>query len=268
MAGPLAGLTFLNTREAGAAPALTGLLEAAGGAVIERPTIAFVPPADWGPFDRALDALVAGQWVIFSSATAVRFTLMRLEALGRGPQALAGARLAAVGPATAEALRAAGLAPALVPERFQAEHLLAALGPHLQQGERVWQPRAEHARPVLERGLAEAGVDLVVTPVYRSVVPSGGLGPALDALRAGRIDWLVFTSGSTARHLLEMVPAADRQAVFRPQVACLGRAAAAAAEDAGFRVAVVPERQDLEGLVATIAAHVAAGGLARGEREG
>jgi uroporphyrinogen-III synthase len=77
-ARPLHGLTFLNTRAASAAAALTEPLQRLGARVIESPTIAFAPPADWSAFDRAAARLQADQWVIFTSATAVRFALGRL----------------------------------------------------------------------------------------------------------------------------------------------------------------------------------------------
>jgi uroporphyrinogen III methyltransferase/synthase len=271
-AHPLQGLTFLNTRDAASAPALTRALERLGGRVIERPTIAFGPPGDWADFDRAAADLRDGQWAIFTSATAVRFTLARLaeipptlpsplEGEGRaGPELaegvggrLAACRLAAVGPGTASALARRGLNPALVPERFQGEGLLEALRPKLQAGEPVWHPRAEAAREVLDEGLRAAGAALTVSPCYRTMVPAEGLGPVPDLLRARQIDWLCFTSASTVRNFFALLkPELHDAARQGPRVACLGAITAEAARDRGLRVDALPERQDLAGLVQAI----------------
>ncbi len=102
--GPLSGLTFLNTREAAAAPELTTLLRVQGATVVERPMLAFAPPESWAPFDAQLKRLRPGDWVAFTSATAVRFAVERMNARGGGTVALEGARLAAVGAGTAAAL--------------------------------------------------------------------------------------------------------------------------------------------------------------------
>ncbi|MCZ6749173.1 MAG: uroporphyrinogen-III synthase [SAR324 cluster bacterium] len=271
-ARPLLGLTFFNTREASAAPALTAVLEGLGATVIPCPTLAFVPPQSWTPFDRETERLQPGQWIVFTSATAVSFVAERLEALGRsGPApggalggvlagALAGANIAAVGPATAEALERHGWPCALMPERYLAEGLLEALLPKLKRGDRVWQPRAEDARPVLEAGLAAAGIELAVTPVYRTAAPQALPDPALEALRRGTVDWIVFTSGSTAGNFVKLLPAdIPPQAGGRPRIACLGEVTAASAREQGLTVAVVPERQELEGLAEAIAEAVRGG---------
>jgi uroporphyrinogen-III synthase len=260
----LRGLTFLNPREASDAAPLTEALSAHGATVIERPMIAFVPPASWEEFDRRLAALSAQDWIAFTSATAVRFTLRRLHMLRRTADDLGVARIAAVGSGTAAAVEAAELAVAVTPEKtYQGEGLLSALRERLQPGDRVWLPRAEEGRDTLADGLRAQGVEVTVTAVYRTVAPADGLGPALDALEAGRMDWLIFTSPSTAVNFFRMLPDELRPAVVRgdpehppPKVACLGSVSAWAARELGFRVHVVPQRQDLPGLVEAIVAMV------------
>jgi uroporphyrinogen-III synthase len=261
---PLRGLTFFNPREAGDAPALTEALRVHGAAVIERPMIQFVPPASWATFDQRLAALSAQDWIAFTSATAVRFSLRRLQMLKRPPAALAVARLAAVGKGTAAALQKAQLAVAVTPEAtYQGEGLLAAMKPQLQPGDRVWLPRAEEGRDTLADGLRALGVDVTLTPVYRTEAPTNGLGPVSDALHAGTLDWLIFTSPSTAVNFFKMLPDDLRPAVVRgdlqnppPRVACLGAVTAWAVRELGFRVHVVPQQQDVPGLVEAIVAMV------------
>lgn len=255
---PLQGLTFLNTRDARNAPALTRRLHALGAQVVECPTIELAPPASWAPFDARLASLEAEDWVLFTSANAVRAACERLAALGREPAALERAHLAAIGRGTAAALERVGLTPALIPATAQQEGLLEALRGVLRPGQRVWLPRAEEARAVLEDGLRAAGHEVTVTPVYRTIAPVAGLGPARDALLNGRIQWMLFTSSSTVRHFAALLDEALRDALAPrwPQVGCIGAVTAQAARDEGLPVTVVPARQDLEGLLAAVVAQV------------
>jgi uroporphyrinogen-III synthase len=254
---PLDGLVFLNLRAAEDAAALTRALEALGATVVERPVIAFVPPLTWAAFDARLARLAPGDWIAFTSATAVRCTLRRLGEQGRGPAALAAARIAAIGLGTARALADAGLPVKVTPpEQFQAEGLRDALLQTLLPGEEVWLPRAEQGREALAQDLERAGHAVRVTPVYRTVAAEGGLGPAAELLERGGIDWIVFTSSSTVTHFLALLPPRGKNWLERPKIACLGRVTARTAEAQGLTVAVVPARQDLAGLVDAVVAAV------------
>ena len=85
------------------------------------------PISDPGPLDAAIDRLASYDWLVFTSANGVRFFLERLTARGRDLRALGHLKLAAIGPATAEALAAFHLNADLVPETFRSEALAAAL---------------------------------------------------------------------------------------------------------------------------------------------
>ncbi|MCZ6841608.1 MAG: uroporphyrinogen-III synthase [SAR324 cluster bacterium] len=259
---PLAGLTFLNTREASAAAELTQRLTRLGARVLEAPMLAFAPPPSWQPFDSRLAALESGDWVAFTSANAVRCSLERLRELGKPPSLLARGHIAAVGPGTAAALQERQLPVALLPHQFQGEGLLAALLERLEPAGRVWLPRAEQAREVLAEGLRQAGMKVAVTPVYRTVPPPGGLGETLDALTGGALDWIVFTSTSTVRNFFGQLPEQARAGLEGrwPRIACLGAVTAEAASGEGLQVAVTPQVQDLDGLVAAIVTYLQGSG--------
>lgn len=255
---PLEGLCLLNTREAAAAAALTLPLSQLGAEVLESPAIVFAPPDDWKDFDNIADGLTPTDWVVFTSANAVRFVLQRLRENGQGKGKLATTRLAAVGTVTAKALEAEGLPVAVVPELFQQEGLLAALLPTLEPGVPVWLPRALEAREVLADGLREAGHPVIATTIYQTM-PAPGLAPrAARALEAGEVDFVLFTSPSTVNHFLDKLNPAQRHHLDseRTQVGCLGRVTAAAAQGRGLPVALVPETQTIEGLVEALVALV------------
>src|SRR5207245_1754163 len=139
----------LVTRPREQAGEFADLLAGYGARVLTMPTIAIVPPADWGPLDRAIADLARYDWVIFTSVNGVRFFFDRLRALGRDARALGRARFCAIGPRTAEALAWKGFKADLVPKDEQAERLLEAINMEERQGARIIIPRAEVARDLL-----------------------------------------------------------------------------------------------------------------------
>ncbi len=256
---PLRGLRVLVPRAAGRADALAARLEALGATPVLRPTIAYAPPEDPAPLAEAMNRLEAGmyEWLLLTSVTAVEVVA---RALGERAPLLAhrlSLKIGAVGPATAAACRELlGAEPAAVPERFLGAELVAALGDPA--GRRVLLPNADIARPELEQRLRAAGalVDRVVA--YRTVPAPGGEELA-DWLRAGAIDVLLFTSGSTARYFTLQVGAEGTEAARRCLVACIGPSTAETCRELGLPPTVVATVSTEEGLIEALVAHYAEG---------
>lgn len=261
---PLQGLTFLNTRDVRNAAALTLLLIEQGADVVECPTIEFVPPESWVPFDSRLEQLTDDDWIVFTSANAVRATLERVWELNRPPAVLGRGHIAVIGPGTRHALEREKLAVELMPGIAQQEALLEVMRKTLRPKDRVWIPRAQDAREILVQGLRAEGYQVTVTPVYRTVMPSGGLGKAREPLLAGRIDWVLFTSTSTARHFFDLLDDEARAKLAQrwPRIACIGAVTADAVREQGLPVSVVAARQDLNGMVDAVVEFVSGGGQA------
>ncbi|GIU76470.1 MAG: hypothetical protein KatS3mg004_3557 [Bryobacteraceae bacterium] len=237
---PLAGQTVVVTRAARQAGALSRQLRALGAEVVEMPVIAFEPldfaPPDWAAYD----------WAIFTSANGVEFFFGRMPP-ARGP------RLCAIGPATAEALRARGLEPDVVPEEYVAESVVAALRPHGLAGRRVLLPRAAEARDVIPEELRRLGAQVDVLRVYRTVVPEGLEQKAQELFSLVRPQWVTLTSSSTVRHLLAVVP---RDLLAGVRLASIGPVTTATARAAGLAVTVEAARFTVDGLVEAITAWV------------
>ena len=117
------------------------------------PAVEVRPVADSGAVDRAIAELSSYQWLVFTSANGVSFFLRRLREVGRDLRALGSLRLAAIGPATADALRAYHLEPDLVPDEYRSENLAAALRERV-RGQRVLLARADRGRELLREELA------------------------------------------------------------------------------------------------------------------
>src|SRR5438876_419013 len=145
-ARPLAGRLVVVTRAKAQAASFVALLEAAGARVLVAPTIAIEPPPSWAPLDAALRRGGEYDWAVFTSVNGVEMVKARLSALGLDAGALGRCRVAAIGPATAEALSSVGLPATVVPEEYVAEGLARALATLVRPGQRVLLARAAEAR--------------------------------------------------------------------------------------------------------------------------
>jgi uroporphyrinogen-III synthase len=235
----LAGRRVAVTRAASSDDALSARLAALGAEVLDCPAIAIAPPTSLEALDAALRELSRVHWIAFASANAVARTLARAAELGLDTRALASARLAAVGSATADRVASLLRAPDLVPADARGEALAAALAPHV-RGRRVLVPRAEEGRPELVLGLEAAGAEVIAPAADRTVpVPPAALAPLGEALRAGRVDAVVLASPSAAR---SAVAALGAPLLARAVVAVIGPTTAAEARALGLGELVQPGR--------------------------
>ena len=128
---PLFGRTVLITRAREQASESAARFAELGARVIQFPTIAVRPLPDDALLDQAIARLASYDWVVFTSANGVKHFARRLNALGLDARAFGRAKIAVIGPATAERLRALGLRPDFIPARHVAESAaegLIALG--------------------------------------------------------------------------------------------------------------------------------------------
>jgi uroporphyrinogen III methyltransferase/synthase len=253
---PLEGRTVVVTRAAEQAAALVSLLEAAGARVLQAPTIAIDPPPSWAPLDRALDALEAYTWAVFTSVNGVSMVDRRLRQRGGGWVAFARVRVAAIGPATAEALAEHGVRVAVVPEDYRAEGLVERLRGLVGPGDRVLLPRAAQTRDVLVRGLRALGAEVTEVPAYTTRRVEGGAARVREALQAGTVDVVTFTSSSTARNFAELFTEEERRRWLRKVVvAAIGPVTAATAAEYGLTTHVMPRQYTIPALAAAIVEH-------------
>jgi uroporphyrinogen III methyltransferase/synthase len=257
-ARPLAGRTVVVTRAAAQAQRFTQLLEAAGARVIEAPAIVIGPPASWEPLDAALAALDTFTWIVFTSTNGVLMVDRRLAALGLGWPALAGRRVAAIGPATADALREHGVRVDVVPAEYRAEGLVSRLRAVLAAGDRVLLPRAAQTRDVLVTELRALGVQVSEVAAYATRKAESGAARLADALAAGSIDAVTFTSSSTARNFAEGFTEGERRAWRgRVAVASIGPITAATAAEYGLPTDIMPAEYTIPALARAIADYFA-----------
>jgi uroporphyrinogen-III synthase len=161
----LAGLRVLITRPAEHSADWLDAFTKAGAMVIAHPTIEVVPPPSWEALDEAFAKLPEYDWLVFTSAAAVRFSLARLPVDAR---TLVRPRVAAVGAETARAVEVLGLSVAVIPDEQRQEGLIEALGV-LSPGTRVLFPQAIGGRESLRDALLARGCIVDVVPASQTV---------------------------------------------------------------------------------------------------
>jgi uroporphyrinogen III methyltransferase / synthase len=254
---PLFGQRIVVTRPAEETGRAAADLEALGAEVLVAPTVTIGPPADPTGLDRAIDRLDRFDWLVFTSGNGVRFFLDHLAARGRDLRALGHLKLAAIGPATAEALARVRLTADLVPGDFRSESLAAALVAQA-AGQRVLLARADRGRTVLKDELARvAHVEQVA--VYTNADAEALPPDVAQRLAEGSVDWVTLTSSAIAERLHALLPGPARDLVGRSiRLASISPVTTATARRLGWTVAAEARTYTWDGLVEALVERVAA----------
>ncbi|MBQ1026951.1 uroporphyrinogen-III synthase [Micromonospora sp. C95] len=254
---PLYGWKVLVPRTKEQAGAMSARLRAYGAIPCEVPTIAVEPPRTPAQMERAVKGLVDGRyaWVIFTSVNAVRAVWEKFAEHGLDARHFGGVKIACIGDATADAVRAFGIQPELVPSGEQSsEGLLAEFSPHdevLDPVGRVLLPRADIATETLAAGLTERGWEVDDVTAYRTVRAAPPPAEIRDAIKSGGFDAVLFTSSSTVRNLVGIAGKPHTRTV----VAVIGPKTAETATEFGLRVDVQPPHASVPDLVEALAGY-------------
>jgi uroporphyrinogen III methyltransferase/synthase len=251
---PLFGRQVLVTRAADQAGEFSAMLEERGASVIECPTISLVVPESWDAADAAIKGLSGFDWLVLTSANAVRFFFGRLAELGLDSRALASCKVCAVGPRTAELIARQGIRADLVPEQFDGEGVVAAFASLDVKGSKVLFPRADGAREVIAEGLARLGVQVTAPVIYRNIMPDQLPEQALAALESGKLDLVTFSASSTVRNLAKLAGGTERLKLLldKVAVASIGPITSQTCRELGLAVAVEPTQSTLVDMVLAI----------------
>jgi uroporphyrinogen-III synthase len=292
---PLQGKRILVTRTREQASTFSDQLKALGATPIEFPTIRVVPPQDWTQLDNALRRLYTIEsaevgehvevlkghnelrpytWLVFTSVNGVKICCERLRDLGYDTHAFSNVRVAAIGPATASALKRYGISADLVPSEYIAESIATAIIEDARQrgeslvGKRILLARAAEARKVLVTELQQAGavVDEVAAYYTIPVAREDEQGQyVLRLLQTHQLDILTFTSSSTVRNFMQwLMQCQERDATnlvslvtHNPhiKIACIGPITSQTARELGLDVHIEAKEFTIDGLVEAIVQH-------------
>jgi uroporphyrinogen-III synthase len=239
---PLAGKRIVVTRPE--SKPLAEALERLGAEVAIVPLIEIRSAEDRRPLDAAVESLAGYAWVVFTSVNGVAAVGERLHAIG------AETRVAAVGPVTADAVRALGVEPSFVAARAS-EDIGRGLGPL--EGKRVLLPQADIADPRLGDELRERGATVDAVVAYRTSQVEPAMGGILPMRLA---DAIVLASGSAVRGLAAISSSFEGFGTSTALV-CIGPKTAAVAREVGLPVGLVAKESTADGIIRALVSHFA-----------
>jgi uroporphyrinogen III methyltransferase / synthase len=250
---PLMGRRIVVTRAREQASDLVHALTELGAECIQYPTILVVPPPEWTAVDQAIDCLDQYGWIIFTSVNGVDYFLRRLFEKGLDVRNLGHVKTASIGPATADRLRTWGLKSDIVPQSYRAESVVEAFSAMPVKGSRILLPRAREARSVLPLELTRMGARVDEVTVYETRQAENSPAELITRLDAGTIDMITFTSSSTVKNFLRLLPPERAEQLMQGvTVASIGPITSRTARDLGLSVNIEADPYTIPGLVQAI----------------
>lgn len=260
---PMFGKKVLVTRARKQASKLSTGLRAIGAEVIECPTIEIMPLPEPRQIEWAARHAGDYDWILFTSVNGVEPFFTALKNIGRDVRALYNVKIAAIGPATAQALSGMGLTCDVTARTFVAEGLLEALGEYDLKGKKVLIPRAAQAREVLPETLQDRGALVDVVAAYETMIPIGSGTKIAQAMEDG-LDVITFTASSTVRNMMRMLDEQSRADLVKAShdneitIASIGPVTSETAREHGLKVHLEPEVYTIPDLIAALRAHFSA----------
>jgi uroporphyrinogen III methyltransferase/synthase len=246
---PLSGKRVVVTRTRKQAGALSDRLRALGADVFELPTIRIEPPTDLREFAELVQDAHVYDWIVFTSPNGVDAFFEIFYKLYDDAREIGGAKIAAIGPATAQRVRDFRLHVDLQPEEFVAE---AVAREFQKQGGvenlRILLARAEKARDVLPRQLSSLGAIVDEGFAYRTVPETRDMSGARRRFLDEGADLVTFTSSSTVENFLALHLPWPKGML----VASIGPVTSKTARDHGLKIDIEARRHDIDGLVEAI----------------
>ena len=258
---PLAGIRVLVGRARHQASVLSSGLRELGAEVLEIPFIEIRKPRSYQTLDAALKHLSEYDWLILTSVNGVDALWARLRKLHLTGKPMHHLKIAAIGPATRQAIEQHGVKVSVVPKEYVAESVVASLRRKV-KGKRVLLARAKVARDVIPRELRRLGARVDVVEAYETVVPQASRQRLRMALASQnrRPDWITFTSSSTVRNFVALLGQSRGRIARdhtgdedkRVRLASIGPVTSSTLRELGLPVDVEAEEYTIPGLIKAI----------------
>ncbi|WP_339059954.1 uroporphyrinogen-III C-methyltransferase [Tepidibacillus marianensis] len=250
---PLFGKRVLVTRARSQASELSFMIQELGGEPVEFPVIKTIPPRDMTDYHQAIAKLGQFDWIIFTSVNGAQSFFDQLRELKIDIRRMAKARIAAIGPKTAQVLEERGLIVDVLPQEFRAEGLLNSLSGQLRPGQKVLLPRADIARKVLPEQLTAKGLEVLEVDAYETVIDAENKEEIIEMLREKKIHIITFTSSSTAQNFVEALQGEPLLELLEGvTLASIGPITTDTATSLGLSIQVTADEYTIPGLVKAI----------------
>jgi uroporphyrinogen III methyltransferase/synthase len=246
---PLSGKRIVVTRTRKQAGVLSQKLRELGADVMEIPTIRIEPPTDLRAFAELVQDAHGYDWIVFTSVNGVDAFFDLFYKLYDDAREIGAAKIAAIGPATAQRVRDFHFHVELQPEEFVAE---AVVREFKKLGDvenlRILLARAEQARDVLPKSLSALGAIVDEGFAYRTVMETRDITGARERFSREGADLITFTSSSTVENFMALnLPLPEGI-----KVASIGPITSRTVRQAGLKVDVEARRHDIDGLVEAV----------------
>ena len=248
---PLRGKKILVTRDLHQAAIFESRLSDLGAEVVCIPTIKIADPPDWKTFDSAAAQLSDFDWVLLSSSNAVHQFIKRLEILDFKFSGFNSPKIGVVGNQTAAVAESYGLRVDLIPDLYQAEGLVSDLLEIGIEGQKILIPRAVSGRDFVLNELTKAGANVRIVPVYQNIVPFENRSLLKETIAKGELDWITFTSSSTAKNFCYLLDDSIHQVVM-PKIASIGNITSKTLRNNGLTPHVTASPQNIDGIIKAI----------------
>lgn len=246
---PLFGKRIIVTRARSQASGLVSRLEELGADVIEAPAIETVPLVLTEDHKSILEALSSYAVITFTSAQGVEYFFKALTEMALDVRALHGAKICAIGSATAKALKNHGILTDIMPEDYRAESVVEALRDVVREDMKVLLIQPVIARSVIPEGLRSMGVQLDIIRLYETKQSSAGAEVLKKALEGGHVDYITFTSSSTVTNTLALLGDEAKALLEKTTIACLGPITAATCVEKGLTPTLIGETFTIDAMV-------------------
>ena len=250
---PLKDKTIVITRAVEISKESAELFIRLGADVITFPTLDIVSPDDWTQFDEVILNKNKIDFIIFTSAHAVKMFSKRLEELNESIN-YSMIKVVAVGNKTSAVCEKYGIPINIIPKNFSSEGVIFELLKYKLNKKIIFIPRSAIGKEELPGSLKELGAIIKSVPVYNVAVPSEqNIAPYINNLKKSKPDIYIFTSPSTFDNFLQILKISDPAHYFAGAlIAAIGPTTRTAIESRKLKVNIIPDEYTIEGLVKTI----------------
>ncbi len=245
---PLFGKRIVVTRTRAQAGELSKKLAQLGADVMELPTIRIEPPKDLKEFGQLVMDCHTYDWIVFTSPNGVDHFFEMFYKLYQDARSIGGAKIAAIGPGTADKIKQQHLAVDLLPDKFVAEGLIKAFKKVDVENQTILWVKAESAREVIANELTGMGAIVDEAIAYRTVPETAENSDAFARFKDEGADVITFTSSSTVEHFLDLkLPLPDKI-----KIASIGPITSQTLKQHQLRVDIEATEHTIPGLVSAI----------------
>jgi uroporphyrinogen III methyltransferase/synthase len=258
---PLKGKRIVITRAADQSESLVAGLRASGATAVLMPLVAFAAPDDVQRLDETVASLSRFDWIFLTSQNALR-ALQDSGARIHKPlgEAIKDTAIAAVGPATSEAVRQAGLVVKYVARQHDGVSLARELAADV-KGKQVLLPRSDRANPDLVAVLGDLGAVVTEVVAYKTVRIDGVMDRWQEVVTRTPPDAVLFFSPSAVHHLEELLGAVRFVELSNKVVyAAIGTVTERAMRAAGVERVLKAADTTVDSILQTLTEHFASGG--------